>query len=336
MKHKKLSTLTAFSFATACALNACGGGGGDGGGAAGGGNATGAAPATPASSAATGNVTAPEYPSAGAQLAVFNTINQQRQQCGFPALTENTVLDQAAQAHALYMSQNGGLITDTEDSTKPGYTGLTYTDRAVHFGFPDAHTASSGGVSAGFYTNATLSEAQYGQNIANAWLSGVYHIAVGVWPVNEVGIGWSELTFNGFPRVVSSMTIANLQPMAGNLPMTFPCQGTSGVAYTSVGETPTAPNTSGNFGQPVAVAGNPTDVISLQSGTMTDANGNVIDLQILDSTNDPNKLLPPFEAVAYPAGPLSPNATYSVSLVGKLNGNTFSRNFTFTTSNIIG
>lgn len=328
---KKISALTAISFAVALTLAACGGGGGGSNG-----GTTGAAPVTPASSPSTGNVTIPQYAGTSAQLAVFITINQQRQQCGFPALTENTVLDQAAQAHSAYMAQNGGLITDTEDSSKAGFTGATYTDRAVHFGFPSAQITYSGGVSAGYYTNATLSESQYGAQIANEWLSGVYHIAVGVWPVTEVGIGWTELTFNGFPQILSSLTIANMQTTSGSLPLTFPCQGTTGVAYTGTGETPTPPNTSGAFGQPVAVAGNATDVVTLQSGSMTDTNGNVINLQILNSATDPNKLIPAFEAVAYPATSLIANTTYTVALTGTINGKAFSRNFTFTTGNVIG
>ncbi|CAN7794802.1 CAP domain-containing protein [Paraburkholderia hospita] len=327
---KNISALTAVSFAAAIALSACGGGGGGNGG------STAAAPSTPASSPTTGNVTTPQYASTSAQLAVFNTLNQQRQQCGLPAFTENTILDQAAQAHADYQAQNGGLITDTEDSSKVGFTGATYTDRAVHFGFPGSQTTYSGGASAGYYTNASLTETQYGQQIAYEWLSGVYHIAIGAWPVTEIGIGWHELTFNGFPQILSSVTVANLTTLSGNLPLTFPCQGTTGVPYTGGGETPTPPNTSGNFGQPIAIVGNQTDTIVLQSGTMTDTLGNVINLQLLDSANDPNKLLPAWEAVAYPAGPLTANTTYTASVSGTRNGTSFSRTFTFTTGNIVG
>ncbi|MEM5440561.1 CAP domain-containing protein [Paraburkholderia diazotrophica] len=329
---KKISALTAVSFAAALALSACGGGGGGNGG-----NSS-AAASTPASapSPTTGNLTSPQYAATSAQAAVFNTLNQQRQQCGLPAFTENTILDQAGQAHADYQAQNGGLITDTEDSSKPGFTGATYTDRAVHFGFPGSQTTYSGGASAGYYTNATLSETQYGQQIAYEWLSGVYHIAIGAWPVTEIGIGWHELTFNGFPQILSSVTVANLQTLSGNLPLTFPCQGTTGVPYTGGGETPTPPNTSGNFGQPVAIVGNSTDTIVLTSGTMTDTHGTVINLQLLDSANDPNKLLPKFEAVAYPSGPLTANTTYAVSVSGTINGTAFSRNFTFTTGNLVG
>ncbi|MFP4896746.1 CAP domain-containing protein [Paraburkholderia sp. EG304] len=336
---KNISTLTAVSFAAVLALAACGGGGGggDGGGSSSSGSSSnnGSSSTPPASTPTSANVTTPQYAANSAQLAVFNTLNQQRQQCGFPAFVENTQLDQAAQAHASYMGQNGGAITDSEVAGKAGYTGVTYADRAAHFGFPGSGVYT-GGASAGFYTNATLTEPEYGQRIAYAWMSGVYHIAVAALPVTEIGVGWNELTYNGFPEVQSSVSIANLQPLAGNLPLTFPCQGTTGVPYLSGGETPMPPNTSGSFGMPVAVVGNATDTIVLTSGTYTDTSGNVIALQVLNSASDPNQELSPFEAVAYPAAPLTANTTYSVSLTGTRNGVAFSRSFTFTTGNIVG
>ena len=319
--------LSAIAIASAIALSACGGGGG------GSTPATPAAPAAPASTVTTGNVATPQYAANSAQLAAFNLLNTQRQQCGFPALVENTVLDQAAQAHAQYLGLNS-VISDTEVSSNPGFTGVTYSDRATHFGFPQG--AFSGGVSGGFFTNATLTQTQYGQQLVYGWLSGVYHIAIGVLPITEVGVGFNQTTFNGFPEIQASLSIANLQPQSGNLPLTFPCQGTTGVAYSAGGETPTPPNTSGNWGTPVAVAGNITDTIVLMSGTMTPtAGGSVINLQLLDSANDPNRLLPKYEGVAYPTSPLLPNASYSVSITGTINGTPFSRTFTFTTGNIV-
>jgi len=271
-----------------------------------------------------------------AQLAAFTLLNQERQQCGFATLTENATLDAAAQAHATYMGDNGGLITDTEVSGSTGFSGVTYADRAQNLGYPSSVFVS--GVSGGYFTNATLTPTQYGQQLVYGWLSGVYHIAIGVWPINEVGVGWNQTTSSGFPEIQASLSISNLLPGSGNGPLTFPCQGTTGVAYSSNGETPTPPNTSGNWGTPIAVAGlNQTDTIVLQSGTITPTSGGtVITLQVLDSANDPNKLLPTFEGVAYPATPLSPNTTYSVTINGTDNGTAFSRDFTFTTGNVVG
>lgn len=310
-------------------LAACGGGGGGGGS-----NGTSsAAPATGASTPGTANLTTPQYTSSSFQAAAFTLLNQQRQQCGLPAVQENTALDKSADSHAKYLAANN-VMTDTESSSLTGYTGVTYTDRNVHFGY--AQNLYSSGVSAGYYTNATLTEAQYGQQLVYGWLSGVYHIAIGAWPITAVGIGETETTFNGFPQVWASMSIGNLQPVTQSGPLTFPCQGTTGVAYKASGESPTPPNTSGPWGTPVAVVGNPTDTIVMTSGTMTDTLGTVINLQVLDSAKDPNRLLPAYEGVAYPATPLAANASYTVTLSGTVNGTPFSRTFTFTTGNVVG
>lgn len=326
--QKNLSLL-AIATASAFVLSACGGGDG--------------APSSAVSSSSGGGSTAPSQPVAGtlaspqyaagsAQLAAFTLLNQYRTQCGFPALQENTVLDQAAQAHAAYMSANG-VVSDSETSGKPGFTGVTYQDRAIAAGFQNVYVGGAGG---GYYTNATLSDIQYGQQHVIDWLAGVYHIAIGVWPSSIVGVGVSKTMYAGYPDVRASISIDAPKSMSGNLPLTFPCQGTTGVAYLSNGEIPAPPNTSGPWGTPVAVAGNPSDTVVLQSGTMTDNAGHAIGLQLLSSANDPNKLLPAFVAVAYPAAPLLPNTQYSVSLTGTVNGTPFSRSFTFTTGNIVG
>ena len=192
MKKNICLTATAVSFAAALALSACGGGGSSSGSSSGTSSNNNGSSSTPAASTPTSaNTSTPQYTANSAQLAVFNTLNQQRQQCGFPAFVENTQLDQAAQAHASYMGQNSGLITDTEVAGNPGYTGVTYADRAVHFGFPGS-AVYTGGASAGFYTNATLSETAYGQQIVNEWLGGVYHVAVAALPVTEIGVGWKD------------------------------------------------------------------------------------------------------------------------------------------------
>ncbi|MEW6346262.1 MAG: CAP domain-containing protein [Paraburkholderia sp.] len=333
MKKNMQVTLTALAIAASLSLSACGGGGGGNSGSSSGSTSSGTSSSS-ASTATSANVSTPQYSAGSAQLAAFSLLNQERQQCGFPALVENTQLDSAAAAHAQYMSANGGTITDTEVSPSAGFTGDTYADRATHFGYPQ--NVYVGGVSGGYYTNATLTNTQYGQNLVYEWLGGVYHVAIASWPITSVGVGVSQISFDGFPEIQGSLSIANLQPMTTSGPLTFPCQGTTGIAYQEAAESPAPPNTSGAFGTPVSVTGNPTDTVVLQTGTMTDTSGNVISLQVLNSSSDPNKLIPAFEAVAYPASPLSPNTTYTVALSGTYDGTAFSRSFTFTTGNVIG
>ncbi|SAL01111.1 allergen V5/Tpx-1-like protein [Caballeronia fortuita] len=323
--------LSMAAIAASLLVAACGGGGG------GSSDASPAAPASGASTPATptspANLTTPQYPSDSFHLAAFNLLNKQRQQCGFPALQENTALDQAAAAHAQYQATNN-TISDAETPGAAGFTGASYADRAAHFGYTQNNGV--GGVSGGFYTNATWTEAQYGEQAIYGLISGVYHIFIAIAPTTTIGIGKVATTYNGFPTEWYSMTLANYSAVKTNVPLTFPCQGTTGVAYSAGGEMPTPPATSGNWGTPVAVAGNVTDTIVMQSGSMTDSSGHSISLQVLDSAKDPNKLLPPYMGVAYPSTPLSPNSPYTVSISGTINGTAFSRTFTFTTGNVIG
>ncbi|WP_241019487.1 CAP domain-containing protein [Burkholderia sp. Ac-20345] len=331
-EHKAMTKITtmglsAVSIATLLTLAACGGG--DSGGSAPGAGSSSGSP-TPPPTASSGNVSPAQYAAGSAQRAIFDTINQQRQTCGFPALTENTLLDTASQAHADYIGKNGGTITDSEVATNPGFTGAGYADRATHAGYP-ASTVFMGGESAGYWTNATLSETAYGTNIATAWSSGVYHVGAFVWPVTQIGAGWNETTVNGFPEAHGVITVANLKSMNGSVPLMFPCDGATGVPYKVVGETPTPPNTNGTLGPTVAVSANPGDTVVLTSGTLIDTSGSVINLQVLNSTNDTNKLIQAFEARAYSATPLAANTKYSVSLSGTINGTPFSRTGSFTT-----
>jgi len=332
VQHPTQSNLARASLAIAltAALAACGGGGSSSSAPAA------AAPVPPVTVPATiaGTVTTPQYAANSAQLAMFNQINTYRQQCGFPTLQENTTLDEAAAAHATYMADNNA-VTDTEVSTNNGFTGATYADRAAHFGFPT--TVYAGGLSNGFYTNATLTETAYGQEQVYGWVSGVYHIAVIGWPVSLIGVGETETAFNGFPNTWGSVSIANLQSTTASGSLTFPCQGATNVPYEANGESPAPPNTSGPWGTPFAVFGtNSTDAIVLQSGTMTSSTNTVINLQVLDSVNDPNKALPTYEGVAYPVTPLLPNTQYSVTVTGTLNGAAKTWTSSFTTSNIVG
>ena len=338
MPHlKKLSLATALSLTAL--LAACGGGGG--------GSAPVASASSPASSPSNTTSSAsaipagttqatPTYAAGSVQLAMFNQINAYRQQCGFPPVQQNTLLDQAAQNHAQYMAQNGGQLTDTEVQGKPGFTGATYMDRAAHVGIPAAIYVAGG--ASGWYNDNSLSPTAMGQALATVWTSAVYHQSLIVWPYNYLGFGVGQTQSNGYTLDISSENIAfdsssTNDTYASGAPLTFPCDGMSGMPYGINGEIPMPPNTSSNgFGTPVTVIGRMSDQVNLSSANMVNTtNAQVINLNILNSNTDPNKLLPSYQASAYPSSPLSPNTTYQVNLSGTINGTPFSRSFTFTT-----
>jgi hypothetical protein len=319
--------LSAVAIASSLVLSACGGGGG--------GSSDASAPApAPAAQTVTGTLSTPQYAANSAKSAIFTTLNNYRQQCGFPALQENTVLDQATQAHAQYDGLNN-TVTDTETSGNPGYTGATYIDRAVAAGFPA--TATGWGVSGNYATTTSSFNAQQaGTSDANEYLSGVYHVGAVMYPSNIVGIGEYETSINSgstpFTASWDSLSLLNTQTQTLSSVTTFPCEGVTGVPYGGIAETPTAPNVSANgWGTPVFLMRNVTDTIVLQTGTMTDTASNVINLNVLDSANDPNHELAPYQGVAYATNPLTPNMKYTVAITGTINGQPFSSTFSFTT-----
>ncbi|CAE6956673.1 CAP domain-containing protein [Paraburkholderia domus] len=333
--------LTAVAIAASLTLAACGGGGGSGSPSSSGTSSSGSTGSTSTTTpaAVTGTLTTPQYAADSVQLASFNLLNQYRQECGFPALQENTILDTAAQNHAKYMGLND-VLTDSEVSGSAGFTGVTYVDRAASAGFPSS--AYGPGVSVTTSTTTgNFSALQYGQQSMYSLLGGVYHADIAAYPSNTVGIGEYETQVSSgsyqFTDSWLSLSLLNTQVQTlANAPLTFPCQGVTGVTYKEVGEIPSPPNVSSSgWGTPIVVMGNITDVIVLQTATVAGPSGNVA-VQILNSATDPNKELNGYQAVAYPTAPLTPNTQYSVSLTGTVNGTAFSRSFTFSTGNIVG
>lgn len=320
-------SLLAYTLACALSVSACGGGN-DATTSAGAGTPANGTPSSPTQSVP-GTVAMPQYASTSAQLAMFNAINHYRAQCGFPALQENTILDEAAQAHAKYEGLNS-VVADTETQGNPGFTGVTGADTAATFGWPAGVFTGRG--DAGFYNATAITSAQFGMQFVTEWASGVYHVSIMTYPANLVGFGEYETTYQGFPVGAGTVQLGQVATYTlANAPLTFPCQGVAGITYRGAGESPTPPNTSGAWGAPVSVIGNPSDTVVLTSAAYTALDGATISLQVLNSATDPNHLLGQYQAVAYPTTPLQPNTQYSVALNGTINGTAFSRTFTFTT-----
>ncbi|CAB3805100.1 hypothetical protein LMG28688_06112 [Paraburkholderia caffeinitolerans] len=347
MNHKKITALTAISFAAALTLAACGGGGGGGNGGSSSNNSTSGSGSpgsgTTTSPTVTGTQSTPQFAATSAQLAAFNLLNQYRQQCGFAELQENTVLDTAAANHAKWEGLNN-TISDSEQSGQNGFTGGDYQARATSAGFPS--TVSVGGASGGGNAvfPADFVAATAGQQFVYGLLGGVYHNVVVGYPANIVGFGESETqaTVGSYTYTDSwqSMSFASTQATpqtTGTGPLMFPCSGATGLPYRIVAESPTPPNVSGTgWGQPVSAFGlKLTDTVTIQSATLTDTSGNVITLQVLNSTTDPNKMIPAWYATAYSTSPLTPNTTYTATVTGTYNGTPFSRSYPWSTGNIV-
>lgn len=307
-------------------LAACGGGGGAGGSAP----AASTTSTTTSSTTSTGTLAAPQYPAGSQELAAFNQLNSMRQQCGFPAVRENTLLDTAANNHYTYMVDNQ-VTGHYEVSGNPGFTGVTPQNRATAVGY----AYGAGEENAGLNSNV-------GGAVSVLGLASVpYHLADMFTPYSEVGLKYGTFIVgpSASSYVFEMMTGGGAAPQTFyNTPLTFPCQGTTGVDYESSGpENPeptingTVFNVSTPIGTPIALIGNVSDTVVLTSGSLTDPNNNQIALNLLDSANDSNHEMPAYAAAAFPTSALQANTTYVATLTGTINGNTFTRQFSFTT-----
>lgn len=309
-------------------LAACGGGGG--------GSSTPTSTSgagTSTSSSGTDTLTTPQYAAGSAQLAAFNQLNQERQACGFPTVSENTLLDQAATDHMTYMQDNA--IIGHSEVTGPGYTGATPQARAVYVGYV---TPGAGGYAGELIAPFT---ADVGGALSVVALSSVpYHEAGLFIPTRDFGMTYNTVRLGpSATDYVAEITTGDqgTAPALTSDPLTYPCQGTTNVDYESAQVESPAPlgiDTGTNpVGTPIAVVGDMGDTVVLSSGQLTGPGGSVITLDLLDSANDSNGEMPANAAAAFSASPLQPNTSYGATITGTVNGVAFSRNFTFTTGN---
>ncbi|WP_155651171.1 CAP domain-containing protein [Burkholderia stagnalis] len=303
------------------------------------------------SSAVPGTLETPNYDRNSIHTAILNQLNLYRTRCGFPALKQNTILDQAASAHALYQA-HAAAHPDAEIAGNTGFTGVTYADRAAHFGFPK--NSIGWGVSSDNYYLGSLDPntplTLRGSQIAKELVSDVYQLASVMFPVDTIGIGeyktesmqpgrwpWDPMERNTHSWISMSLLNTTTQTLAG-APLTFPCEGMMGMSYFTylrqgAGYSEVPPPPHGDLwysAAPVVVMGNYTDTVRLESASMSSPSG-AVNLQILNSDTDPNHRIGKYQAVAYPPASLNQGTNYSVQLNGTINGTPFSRSFTFKT-----
>ena len=319
----------AAALASTALLAACGGGGG--------GSTPTSSTSTPTTTASGGTLSTPNYSAGSVQLSALQQLNTWRQQCHFPALNENTELDQAAANHLNYMQSNA-YLGHYEVAGNPGYTGATPLARAQAqgYGFAKASILVD-------EENGNWLHSYTGADYVAALASIPYHLAGLMLPTTDFGMDFGTVTMGptatyNVPEIVTGFQGAQ-GTFSAAAPLTFPCAGVTGVDYESAQQESPAPagiDTGTNpIGTPITVIGNMGDTIVLQSATISDTatSTSVGPVDMLDSGNDTSGELRPNMAVVFPTSPLQPNTSYMVQLVGTDNGATFSTQFTFTTGN---
>ncbi len=318
-----------FSLAASVVLAACGGGG----------SSTPAAPAAaatpPVSVAANFVTTVPASTYIGQNAAAFNLLNAERSKCGFGLLAQNAQLDAAATSHADYLIANN-LLTHDEIAGKQGFSGANPSARAQAKGYSSPQVSEAAGGSA-------PGAVAMGETAVRRLMGMPYHLRGMVGGMRDVGIAARQPSDSG-STVNLAMTVfdfgyavaAGPQLMATADVMTYPCQGSSGVARSVVGEIPNpVPEReyTNPVGTPILILVRPENTVSISSAAMIKvATSATVALRApMTVANDPNKVIAKHEAFVMPDAALDANSQYQVTVVGTNNGTAFSRTFTFTT-----
>lgn len=292
----------------ALVASGCGGGGGD--------TDSSSPTAAPAIS-----VNSATYGAGSPQRLAYDQLNAARLRCGFGLLAQSAPLDQAAAAHANYMSLNGEL-GHGEDPGKPGFTGATVLDRALAAGYaPRAVGEDLSGASGG----STAADA------VRSLMAAPYHARSLLTGFLEVGLAWNAVaSFDTLTVVLGVPASAQLQSPQGVA--TFPCAGTTDAVARNANESPSPfpSNPDAQWGQPITVAG--PEPLRITSATITGPSGPVALLVTYGSgaTADPNGSFTDGWFSVIPEV-LQPGTSYAVAIDYSVAGTPGSARFSFAT-----
>ena len=345
-RARTLATVSRLAAATAllATLSACGGGGGGGGG---GGDTTTPPPPAPTPSpsptpsgpiAAQMSVPTPVgYDTE--RLAAFNRLNEIRLSAGLGMVAQNTLMDQAAQAHADWMIANDAFV-HTEVAGTRGFTGADWWSRDELLGYVPVGGAEE--MSSGVDPVTGVSEL----------INGVYHRAglLAFEPV-DVGVGWSAGGSAGLNRLlvidvsrpgidlVRSKGQATQESIRGVA--IWPLDQATGVATHLGFEVPNPVPTQdvSMLGSPASLMVSRLQTLQITSFSMTNMRaGSDVSTVLLTSQSDPNSLIPSSFAAIIPLVALDAGTTYRVVFRGSAvtfpSGEvmTIDRTWTFSTS----
>ncbi len=310
-----------------CAVAAaCGGGGGDT-------TPTGGTPAPTPSP-----VPAPEITGLSPTIAAdtLTELNRLRQSAGFAAYGGSSELAAAAVNHTNYLVTNlllsqitDGTVPHREDSSKPGFTGATSSDRAQSAGYG---TGAGEVITASGIASTSADPLLPSRSLMNApfhglaLLGGHVDAGVGVKASNEVV--WTVINFGAKPG-------AYRQIPAGEVRI-WPCNGVTGILNRTVTrEVPTpieGRNTQTDpIGTPIYVLVTEGKRLTVTSYDIRTDSGVVAAVAKVLGDVAADGVAANVRAII-PDKPLVPGATYTVTVTGTNDGTAFTKTCRFTTT----
>ncbi|WP_354670233.1 CAP domain-containing protein [Janthinobacterium sp. SUN100] len=255
----------------------------------------------------------------------FNWINYRRGQIGLAPLVRNSQIDNAALGHSNYLNSNN-VVVHNQVKGKPGFTGETLYDRLTASGY--GVTSVWGEVIAGVSTNS-------GFYMAENLITAVYHRFLIFEPVFKEGGAGAAVNNSGYAYFTTDL--AGNSRYGPGLPagqiVSYPFDGQTKVAtsFASNEEEPDPVPNQDVVGYPISVHANFDATLSVTTFTVRQR-GTGVDLTVrllskeTDAVNTSRSV-----AAIIPLAPLLAATTYDVSFIGKVNGASVTRNWSFTT-----
>lgn len=336
------SATLAASIAAALLLTACGGGGGSA-------VSTDSAPGstttttvattttTTVASSIVSNVNPANYGAGSNQRTAYDYLNAQRNACGFGLLQQSTQIDQAAQAHADYLSTNNVVNTHFENQQQfpTGFTGVQVNDRLIAAGYqPTVSTEVITGP-----ITASMFGLPLGEEAVRHLMAAPYHGMGVLGGTRDIGVGVNN---RGDYVINLGATVArSVQSPSTTDVLTYPCAGLTNVITKTYGNENPSPITGRNLqtqpiGHPIYVKVRDGQTLNLTAVDLRiDGSNTAVTLNTLNSDNDANNLITPYAGkslwILMPNTPLQANAMYRFTATGTNNGQPVNINFTFTT-----
>jgi uncharacterized protein YkwD len=251
------------------------------------------------------------------RLAAFNRLNEIRLSAGLGMVAQNTMMDQAAQAHAEWMVANNSFV-HREAAGTPGFTGENYAQRDEAFGYVPV----GGG--------EVMTQGVSAERGVDLLVNMAYHrsLILAFEPV-DAGIGWSG---NRAAEVVTPLVIDATMPgndVVRGLGQSaqasirgvaiWPLDGASNVPVRLGNEIPNPVPTQDvlTLGTPASITVDATRTIHAMQFRLTNAaTGAIVPTQLMTNENDTNFLIPESFVAAIPLAPLSANTAYRADFSG--------------------
>jgi hypothetical protein len=228
-------------------------------------------------------------------------------------------MDEAALSHAFYYLFNltdpalSGTGTHSETATQPGFTGETAIVRAHHFGY------------AGGGADEVLDHTYTPDGSVNDWIDAPLHRYTLISPDAQV-VGYGEANVGALD--VTVMDVGTAAPAARG-PVVYPVPDQKGVPATFTGNEVPDPLPSGTaypVGYAVTIQVGAAQKLTVSSGKLLDRSGKAVDSYTLA----PGSNVGANQWALLAKHPLKSGRTYTVDVSGQVDGQPFSKRWSFT------